>query len=101
MLTAASDPPPALWSPAGGVAGEQQGQGYHLQGEGLWLGRGEPVPQRGSLAGRLLLVSTPSPTPPPCTVESRLGRGFSACHPLCHFVDLVSLSLVEQRAKIH
>lgn len=64
-------------------------------------GRGELVPQRGSLAERLLLVSAPSPTRLPHAVESRLGQGFSACHPLCHFVDLVSLSVVEQRAKMH
>lgn len=61
---------------------------------GRWLGRGEQVLWRGSLAEILVLVSTSLPR-----MVSRMTRGVLACHQLCHPVDY--LSVVEQKAKMH
>ena len=94
VLTAASDTPAALRSRAGGVAGKQQGQGCPLQ----WEGGSRAEVSRALRKGHLQKDCCWS-VPPAPLVESRVGQGFLACHPLCYVVDLF-LSVIEQMAKI-
>ena len=94
VLTAASDTPTALRSWAGGVAGKRQGQGCPLQ----WEGGSWAEVSRALRKGHLQKDCCGS-VPPAPLVESRVGQGFLACHPLCYVVDLF-LSVIEQMAKI-
>lgn len=77
-----------------GVAGKRQGQGCPLQ----WEGGSRAEATRVLREGHLQKGYCWSVPPPPHGVKG--GTGLFGLSPLCHFVDLLSLSIIEQMAKI-